>query len=233
MSKSITVLIPAYNEEKNLNQAVEEINKVVKSIFSDYEILIFDDYSQDKTGEIADALAKKNPRIKAIHNKRNWGVGYIYRKGIEFAQKRYVMLLPGDGGIVGDSVKNILQHAGEVDIIMSYSKNKKARPLIRRIISAGFTTLLNLLFGLHLKYYNGMVLYETELVRRAKMTTNSFAFQAEILIQLIKRGHSYKEIPMYIQEKERTKTNMLRVKNLIGVFRTVMTLFLKYTLKIS
>ena len=73
--KSISIIIPAYNEEKNLADAVKTINAAVKSVFKDYELLILDDGSSDGTGVIADNLAKKNAKIRVIHFSRNRGFG--------------------------------------------------------------------------------------------------------------------------------------------------------------
>lgn len=224
--ESISIIIPAYNEEKSLADAVKTINGVVGGIFKDYELLILDDGSSDRTGAIADNLAKKNVRIRVIHFGRNRGFGYAYRQGVYLSSKKYVMMVPGDNEILKKSIKDILKHAGEADIIIPYIINKKVRPVTRRLISVCFTNLLNLLFGFHLKYYNGLVLYESSLVKKVKMTTDSFAFQAEILIRLLKRGCSYKEVPMYIKKPdEGHKTKVFKIKNLIGVASSITRLF--------
>ena len=71
---TLSVVVPAYNEEENLSKAVENLLSAVKNKCGDYEILIFNDCSKDKTGVIADKLASKNKKIKAIHNERNRGL---------------------------------------------------------------------------------------------------------------------------------------------------------------
>ncbi|MBS3113788.1 glycosyltransferase family 2 protein [Candidatus Woesearchaeota archaeon] len=224
--KSISIIIPAYNEEKSLADAVKTINVVVRSIFKDYELLILEDGSSDRTGIIADNLAKKNAKIRAIHFGRNRGFGYAYRQGVYRSSKKYVMMVPGDNEILKKSIKDILKHTGEADIIIPYIINKEVRSITRRVISICFTTLLNILFGFHLKYYNGLVLYESSLVKKVKMTTDSFAFQAEILIRLLKKGYSYKEVPMYIKKPaEGHKTKVFKIKNLIGVISSITRLF--------
>mgnify|MGYP001618550957 FL=1 len=70
MKKSISVIIPLYNEERNLEAIITNINDIVSSLFDDYELLIFDDASTDKTGDIIDMFAKKNSKIKVFHNKK-------------------------------------------------------------------------------------------------------------------------------------------------------------------
>ncbi|MEK6983824.1 MAG: glycosyltransferase family 2 protein [Nanoarchaeota archaeon] len=224
--KSISIIIPAYNEEKNLADAVKTIDSVVKRMFKDYEFLILDDGSSDATGAIADSLAKKNTRIRVIHFGRNMGFGYAYRKGVYHSRKKYVMLVPGDNEILKKSITEILNHVGEADIIIPYIANKEVRTVTRRLISMFFTNMLNILFGFHIKYYNGLVLYESSLVKKVRMTTDSFAFQAEILIRLLKKGYSYKEVPMHIKEPAKGHTTKIfKIRNLVGVVSSVTRLF--------
>ena len=229
--KSLSVIIPAYNEEKNLAGAVSTIDKSVKQIFDDYELIILNDGSSDKTGLIAAELAKKNPKIRFVDFKVNRGVGAMYQEGIMRARKEYVIMLPGDDETADESVTEILLHTGEADMVTSYTINKEARPLLRRIVSTSFTAMLNILFGFHLKYYTGLVVYKTDLVKKVKMTTNSFAFQAEIIIRLLKGGHSYKEVPMVIRRYDRAGAGwkkvfrIFRIRNIIGVLMTVIRLF--------
>src|SRR3989338_2405535 len=106
--ESITVLVPAYNEEKGLSGAVTSTDKIVRRMFKDYEIIIFDDCSRDKTGEIADKLAKKFSKVKVVHNRKNMGLGYNYRKAVELAAKKYFTMVTGENEILPDSFKKIL-----------------------------------------------------------------------------------------------------------------------------
>ena len=218
-SESITVIIPAYNEEANLARAVRNYEGAVRSTFEDYELIIFDDCSRDRTGEIADELAGKNKRIRVVHNSRNMGLGYNFKRGAELSEKEYCILLPGEGEVLGSSIREVLSHKGEADIIITYVGNSEVRQLSRRILSWSFTALLNLLFGHNLRYYNGPVLYRAKMLENIKMTTNSFAYQAEILIRLFKKGHSHKEVPFYIEKTEGTSS--FRLKNIIGILFTV------------
>lgn len=230
--KSISIVIPAYNEEKNLPHAVQDADKVIKKMFEDYELLIINDGSKDRTGIIADRLAERNKRVKVIHLKKNMGFGYAYRQGVHNAAKKYVMMVPGDNEILRSSVKDILSHAGEADIITSYIANQEVRSLIRRLISKLYTKTFNILFGFHLKYYNGMVLYKSSLVKKVQMTTDSFAFQAEILVRLLKNGYSYKEVPMHIKSHDKArKTKAFRIKNIIGIISSALRLFFEVNFK--
>jgi glycosyltransferase involved in cell wall biosynthesis len=221
--ESITMMVAAYNEEKHLQHAVVELDNVLKELFQDYEIIIFDDNSTDQTGQIADELAKRNHNVKVIHNNKNKGLGYNYRKAIQIAKKEYFSFIPGDDAIKSSSIKRILKDVGSADIIIPFTANTRVRPVLRRIISRLFTGALNFLFGLKLKYYNGIVVHKTNLIKKMNLSTDSFAYQAEILIKLIRRGHTYKEVPMYINVEE--KTSMFKLKNILGVVLTIIRMF--------
>src|SRR3989344_7951124 len=91
--RRLSITVPALNEEGNIANSVKEIQEGVKGKVKDYEIMIFDDGSTDKTGKIADKLAKKSPKIKIIHNRSNKGVGYCYREGLRLAKFEYYMYI--------------------------------------------------------------------------------------------------------------------------------------------
>ncbi len=224
-NKSITVMVPAYNEEEHLEGSIETILGVLNGLFDDYEILIFDDCSSDKTGFIADELAKKNKYMTVIHNKRNQGLGYNHRIGAQMSTKDYYCWFPGDNDFSGESIKNLLSHIGDEDILLSYPTNKDVRPLYRRVISESFTRFLNFLFDLKLKWYTGVIVYRTSLLKEVRRETNSFAYNAEILVQLLKKGCSYREFP--VQIKGVRGSNMFKIKNIVGVFTTVVRLYFR------
>src|SRR3989338_9985790 len=179
-----SIIIPAFNEEENLEDAVSGLCFLLeKEVFlKDYEILIFDDFSSDDTGEIADALVRPTNKIRVIHNKRNMGLGYNFWKGVDFARGDYITWFPGDNENIPKGFIDTLRHAGEADVIISYTSNPKVRSLSRRIISRLYTIMNNALFGLNLRYYNGLCVYKKEILTALPKTENSFAFAAEILI---------------------------------------------------
>jgi dolichol-phosphate mannosyltransferase len=225
MKKSITIFVPAYNEEKNLASAVKRYDKIVRSITPDYEILIVDDGSVDRTGAIADALARANKKIRVVHHKKNMNLGYGYREAVKLARKNYFVYLTGEGETKDKSIKSLLSQMGKADMIIAYIGNPQVRPWFRRIISGSFTLLLNLFFGLRLKYYQGQAIHKTSNLKKIKLTTNSFAFQAETAIRLLKSRKKYSYIQVPYDTVRTTGSTLFRPKNLIGVFTAVLRLF--------
>ena len=218
--KSLTIIIPALNEEKHLQKTVETICRQAEEYGIDYEIIIFDDCSQDKTPGIAEELAKENSKIRIVHNKTTRGLGYNYKRGVQLASKEYVIMLPGDGE---NTLEGLIEYIGQADIIIPYVLNPKVRPFVRRLISKTFTFLVNSLNGLNLKYYNGTVVHKLDIVKKtAPLVNGGFGYQAEILTRLIKAGVSYKEIGVKIKKKQNNSTKSLTFKNFAKVAKTLL-----------
>ncbi|MBU2639916.1 MAG: glycosyltransferase family 2 protein [Nanoarchaeota archaeon] len=225
MKKSLTIIVPAYNEEKNLEDTINTINNALNNFIEDYETLIFNDCSKDKTGEIADWLAKKDKKIKVIHNKVNMGLGYNYIKGIELATKEFVMMIPGDDDIPEESIKKILKEMGNADIINNYFTNPfEVRSFHRVLISKGFVKLMNLLLGLNLKYYTGTVLHKNSLLKNMKIKNYNFSYQVEILAKLLKSGHSFKEVGVKQTGKGTGSSHFYTFKNFKGILFSISSL---------
>src|SRR4051812_18364461 len=95
-ARSITVLVPALNEERNIAGTVDRLLDALSLTFEDYEIIVANDGSSDRTGEIADGIAAAHPSIRVIHNDINRGLGYCYAAGYRAASKDYFVYIPGD-----------------------------------------------------------------------------------------------------------------------------------------
>jgi len=226
---SISIIVPCYNEGKNIAGTVESIKKSLGAAggFSSAEILIFNDKSTDDTGAVAEALAKEHQEIRVIHNERNMGFGYNYTEGVRLAEKDYILMIPGDNEIPSDAITSIFSNVGRADIIIPYTINPEVRPLPRRVISRAFVILFNTLFALSLRYYNGPCVIKARLLKKVPMTTHGFAYMAAILVRLIKSGATFTEIPMSIQYRASGDSKALRPRNIISVLSTIFKLFME------
>jgi len=226
---TVTIFIPAFNEEKNLANAVAGALSAVEGQVDGYEILILDACSSDRTGAIADGLAAENPKIRVIHPQKWAGLGANYMEGVRQARMEYFVMFPGDNENSWQSLAQAIAMAGKADIIISYTLNMEVRARHRRLISNAFVWLLNGLFGLTMRYYNGNAVYKTKQVQGLEVKSQDFAYNAEILIKLIKSGCSYTEFG--IQIKPTNKTAIFNIKNIIGVIKTISLLFYDVRIK--
>lgn len=226
---SISVLIPAMNEENNIAEAVKTVKGVISRHFSDYELLIYNDGSTDKTGIIADELARGDPSIEVFHHDKNRGLGACYREGARIASKDFYLLIHGDNEIAPETIQVIINKANEADIVIPYVQNPEARPLFRRVVSSMYVSFTNLIFGLNIPYYNGPCLIRTALVKNLPIEDSGFGFMMETLVKLVKMGHSYVVVGFNCRLRQKGKTKALRIKSImmvtLGIIRIRAKLF--------
>src|SRR5208337_1602761 len=93
----LSVFLPCHNEADNLTRVIDNLRAELERFASTYEIIIVDDGSRDRTGEIADRLATSDPRIRAVHHPLNRGYGGAVISGLRAATLPWVLLCDGDG----------------------------------------------------------------------------------------------------------------------------------------
>jgi len=226
-NRGVTFIIPALNEESVIYKTVMDVHHVVRECLDDFEIILINDGSTDRTGALMDELAQRLPRVRVLHNPRNMGLGRAYRRGLEEAQKPYLMLLCGDGGFPASSLPPVLEKIGAADIVIPRMTNlREVKTPLRYLISRIYTNLLNIIFSLNIGYYNGLPLHRVDLLRRIDITSDGFGFQAEILIKLIRAGCTYVEVDVLGAEQTR-RSKALRLRNIISVANTLVHLIVE------
>jgi glycosyltransferase involved in cell wall biosynthesis len=227
MNNRLSIVVPAYNEEGNLEDTLAELRTALQSRHIDYEIIIVNDGSQDRTGALAEALASADPRVRVLHNAVNLGLAKTFWVGIREARSDYVGWIPGDNGFPASSLERWLAPLGQADLIQTYLLNAEVRYVGRRIISRGYTRAMNALFGFDIKYYNGIQIYRAELINSVTTHSDGFALLSEILVKLLAKGSSYIEVGINMQERVQGQSKAVRLKNILDVLKTVMRLFIE------
>ena len=214
----------AYNEEKHIEHAAKSILELLEGQHLDYELLIFDDGSDDQTSVLADKIAGTNKNVKVIHNSPNRGLAYIAREGIKMAQGQYVTWFSGDNSIEKESMGQILKAIGEADILIAYMANDHIRSMHRKVYSKGFRFLMNTLFQLNLRYYTGPSVYPVELVKTIDTKADGYDFFAELLIRCLKKGAGYKEIPFVHKNDNEAASKAISLRNVRSSLKTICVL---------
>jgi len=224
MKPSLSVVIPAFNEEENLEWVVQDTLSVLDHRFSSSEIIVVNDGSSDQTSFIANRLASTYPNIRVIHHERNMGLGYSVREGYDLASKDYVVWNPGDGGMTRGSLNEMFDLIGKADLIIPHIANPEFRSFARRFVSRAYVLILNFLFRLRLRCYNGTVIYRSDQIKAVKTSTFGFYFFSEALILLLKSGCSYIEVPTIHQKRTHGKSKAFTFKNIMEILRMAIAL---------
>ena len=225
--KSVSVIISCLNEEENLRNTYCNVVASLQETIKDYEILVFDDGSRDRTGDIADEIAASDRRVTVFHNQRNRGFGYSFIAGVAQAKMNYVIIIPGDNEVSRESMIRIFALAGTADIIIPFTVNTEIRPYMRRLVSRLYTVFVNALFCCELQYYNGPALHRLDLVRHLDTMSVGFGFQTVLLVKLIRAGYSFREVDMYLQPKQNYRSTAARPRNIVSVLMTIVRLIVE------
>ncbi|MCE5278612.1 MAG: glycosyltransferase family 2 protein [Planctomycetaceae bacterium] len=193
-ANTLSVFVTALNEQANLEMAVAVVVAAAEQGFDDYEIFVFNDGSTDRTGEIADALAAGNPRVAAIHHRRPMNVGGCIREGLARARMHWSIQVDGKGATTREALDRIFALRRQADLVIPYTLNTDQRHRMRRIISRTYLMLVNTLFGLKMHYYGTGALMLTALAQQFTIRTSSYAFNAEMIIKMVRNGCSYVEV---------------------------------------
>ena len=218
---TLSVIIPALNEEANIAAAVDETLRAIEGRFADHELLLFNDGSTDRTGAIMDQLAASNPRIRVTHNPQSRNLGGVFKQGGALARHEYLLMVPGDNENPGSALLAPFAAIGQADIVIPYTTNQQVRPFGRRVASRAYVILMNVLFRQRLKYYNGTVIHRTARLRTITIRTNSFSYQSEALIKMLRAGASFVEVGIEIQPCARRQSRAFRWRNIRDVGRAI------------
>lgn len=221
---AVTFAVAALNEQRLITEFVEEAHGVVSSLLDDYQFILVDDGSTDRTGELMDRLAAALPNTSVIHNAANLGLGRSYKKALGEARCEYYMLLCGDGGLPAQSLPPILARVGTADMVLPYMTNlDRIKTPFRLFVSRLYTRLLNAWSGLDIRYYNGLAVHRTALLRSMDIRNQGFGFQAEIIVRLARKGCSYTQVG--VEGAERSGgSRALQLANIVGVARMLLLL---------
>lgn len=222
---SLSFVVPCYNEARNLAGTLAEIEKSAGDAgLASYEVVMVDDGSSDGTGEAIRRLAAAKPHVRPVINPRNLGLGGAYKAGVAAAGGLYVMMVPGDNAHPAHGITPILAAVSSADMVIPYVTNPEVRGLPRRLASRGFVLLMNTLFRLRVPYYNGLVVHRLDLLREIEIETDSFAYQAEAIVKLLKRGADFKTVGVEICNREHGSTKAFRASNVVRVAWALMDL---------
>ena len=198
--QSLSLVIPAYNEEAMIERSINSNLYVLKRTEIDYEIVIIDDGSKDSTRKIIEEKFAKLSNVK-IFSKSNGGFGSAVRKGIELSSKDYVMFVPVDSPLDEQTLDIFISHLGKADILVSYRIERKGYSLRMKTNSSVYHFIISLLFGLSLKDYNWIHLYDKMIFQKITIENNKIFMPAEVLIKAKRLGYTFYEFPVEMQER--------------------------------
>ncbi|MFC1769300.1 dolichyl-phosphate beta-glucosyltransferase [Nanoarchaeota archaeon] len=208
----LSIVIPAYNEEKRLGGTLSTITEYAKKNFNDYEIIVVDDCSKDSTS----LLASNFEKVRVLRNEKNMGKGYSVKRGLLNAKFKYALFTDSDLATPIEEIEKFYEHMDKGYSIIIGSRNIEGSRVeikqtkLRNMMGKVYPLLVKLLvindFG---ETQCGFKLFITEDAKKIVeyQTLNRFSFDVELLFIAKKHGYKTKEVPVIWRDQKGSKLN--------------------------
>jgi dolichol-phosphate mannosyltransferase len=212
------VVIPTYNEAANLPQLVPQ----VLAQDSRLEVLVVDDASPDGTGQLADGLAQREPRLHVLHREGKLGLGTAYIVGFRWALEHgydYVFEMDADFSHDPAHLKEFLKAAATADLVLG-SRYLGGRvtvvnwPIARLMLSYWANVYARWVTGLRIwDLTGGFKCFRTKVLQAidlSQVRSNGYAFQIEMSVRAWRKGFRLAEVPIVFVDRTEGQSKMNR-----------------------
>ncbi len=202
----ITVLLPMYNEEEGAQDSVNLVIDCLQGIGIQWELIVVDDGSIDRTPIIAARAAEGHENVRVVSHERNLGLGAALRTGVRDSRGEVVLVLDSDLSYGVDCIDGLLEGVKKWDVAVCspYLCGTRVDGVspVRILSSKAVNAIYRALFDESIRCFTGMArAYRSQSLRSIQWSSNGFESQAEILVKLALRGSSVGEIPATLKRR--------------------------------
>jgi glycosyltransferase involved in cell wall biosynthesis len=219
VAKSLSVVFPAFNEEANIRAVVQDAYRNIRNFIPVFEIIVVNDGSKDRTGEICDRLAEEFSEVRVVHHARNRGYGAALKSGIERAWYNIIFFTDSDGQFDLKEVAALLEETDAYDIVAGY-RARRQDPAHRLLFAWGWNILVRIALGVRIrdidcafKAFNRYVFDSIQIQSVGAMVNT------EIFAQASRFGMTVKEVPVSHFPRRHGKPTGSKVAVIIKAFR--------------
>ncbi len=223
MNKKLSIIIPTFQEEKLIKETLIYLHNFLNNQKINFEIIVVDDNSNDKTKIVVTKIIKTYRNIKFYLNKSKKGFGNSIVKGIEYSSGKYVSIMMADRS---DSARDLMTYYNFLNSNPNYDcvfgdrwkeNNTKNYPLIKRIINRIGNRIISKLFRVkYTDFTNSFKMYKRDLlIEISPVISNHFSITLELPLKTITRGFKYKVIPNSWENREHGVSKLRIINSLI------------------
>jgi dolichol-phosphate mannosyltransferase len=211
------VCLPTYDEKDNVGPITEAILTAAPEV----DVLVIDDNSPDGTGQLADAIARREPRVHVLHRQGKEGLGKAYLAGFAWAlQRGYDLVLEMDADFSHNPryLPQLLALARESDLVLG-SRNVRGGGTVnwglgRKLLSRGGSFYARTILGLPVRdLTGGFKCFRREVLEAIDLTSvqcTGYAFQIELTYRAVRKGFRVRELPIVFEERRVGQSKMSR-----------------------
>ena len=213
---SLSVFFPAYNDAPSLPGLVRKTFATLEAHVADYEVVVIDDGSRDRTGEVLEELLREfSPWLRVVTHAHNRGYGGALRSGFAAAQKEFVFYTDGDGQYDPGELPRLLELVGPATGLVNGCKLERHDPLHRVWIGKVYNFCARLLFRIRIRDID----CDYRLIRRAllakiRLTSTSGTICVELVRKLELSGCQVVEVGVHHYPRLHGRSQFFRIRSL-------------------
>jgi len=233
---TISVVMPAYNEQFHISNAIDETRRVLEESNCDYEIIVVDDGSTDNTFNEASKISSIHEEVQVVKCNSNGGKGQALKFGSNQARGDLIIFLDADLDLHPNQIHVLYQYLDNSgsDVVIGSKRHPLSKldyPMHRKIISNTYYLLVKALFGLPIRdTQTGIKLFKKQVLEDVspRVLVKRYALDLELLAVAHHHGYTIIEAPIILDFKKRGR---IRPKDVFQVLMDTMAIF--YRLYIS
>ena len=223
----IAVALPAYNEAESLPRTVPPVVAALRQVTDDFEIVVVDDGSRDRTADVVRELTARYPEVRLVQHPVNLGYGAAVWTGITSGQKEFIFYTDADGQFDITELRRFVPYTREYDMIIGY-RAPRGDPPKRLVFALGWKMFVTLLFGYVARDIDcAFKLFRREVLDHVYVESRGAAFSAEPLIKARDRGFRIKELPVTHRPREAGRPTGDRPDVIIRAFKEMIGFWVK------
>ena len=223
--RGLSIVLPAFNEEDNIQTAIERCFAVLNKLGGSHEVIVVIDGSTDRTAEICRRLADNNPRLKLIEFERNRGYGVALRTGFLSAKYGYVFYTDSDNQFDVSELKYLLPIIDSYDLVAGFRVYRYDRPL-RLFLSWGYNLLIRFIFRIRLHDIDcSFKLFRREIFDHLQLESSDFFIDTEIILKAKRLGYHINEVGIRHYPRMAGKTTV-RPSDIPRTLRTLLRIWI-------
>lgn len=196
---SLSLIIPFFNEEPNVNQVVHHALTILGNRPMAFEVILVNDGSVDNTGAIMEEIARCNPNVHAIHHSKNCGLGAALRTGFDKATGSFITWIPGDGQFDLEEVLAGMRQMPQKDCVLAIRKGRNAAT--RSIISLCFHGLIRVLFRFDATDVSGVWIIKKSVLQEISPRSNDIFLNLEIPLLCVRHQKQLGSITVFVKPR--------------------------------
>lgn len=219
---TLSVIIPAFNEEKNIEGVLFRTEKVLEDLSFPYEVIVVDDGSTDKTRFLAE-----RHKVTVISNRRNRGKAYALRKGLKEVHGELVITMDADGSHRPEDIKCLITPLlnGADAVIGSRFKGEQEKDSTNKLHIFG-NTLFNLLIKILTKKsvtdsQTGFRAFKRRVVEEMEITSEGYAVETELTVKTLKNGFVVREEPIFFDRRKNGSSHVKPIRDGLRIVKTI------------